>query len=181
MNRLLADLALVCLVAVSLSSCSSVPEPIAQQELNIQADVNAVHDLFRRLDDTATAGDCGEWVPLITDDVLWMVPNQATLVGKDAVRTRLLSLCEQLDMEHISNVQEVEVAREWAFARGIFTFRLTAKAGGATTEETGKFISIFERQVDHSWKISHLIWNNEKPPSQSGTAESVTSIKDGAL
>lgn len=149
---------------------STACQPPAQEAgLLSEEDVTAIQDLFQRFDDTANTGDAENWMTLLADDVLWMVPNQAMLVGKEAVRTRVQPFFEQLDMEHTNTVEEVEGAGEWAFARGTYTFRVTPKAGGETSEEIGKFIYILRRRSDGSWKMARAIWNLDLPLPEEGS------------
>lgn len=134
-----------------------------------EKDVAAIRDLFQRFDDTANAGDAQGWMTLLSDDVLWMVPNQAVLVSKEAVHTRVQPFFDQLDMEHTTTLEEVEGVGEWAFVRGTYSFRTTPKAGGETSEEIGKFIYILGRQSDGSWRIARAIWNLDLPLPQAGS------------
>ena len=96
---------------------------------------------------------------LLTDDVLWMVPGQSTLVGKNAVWSRVGPFFADWRMNHVSDIDEQRVAGDWAFVRGTYLFQVTPKAGGQTTEEAGKFIYLLERDADDNWKVSQAIWN----------------------
>ena len=64
--------------------------------------------------------------------------------------------------------EEIEVAGDWAFSRGTYTFTGTKKAGGKPIQIIGKFIHILKRQPDGSWKLTRDCWNHDKPfPSAS--------------
>lgn len=159
-------LAVCALLALTSTAC----QPPAQLAAGLsEEDVAAIRDLFQRFDDTANTGDAAGWMTLLTDDVLWMVPNQAMLVSKEAVRTRVQPFFDQLDMEHAIRLEEIEGAGEWAFVRGTYGFRTTPKAGGETSEEIGKFIYMLKRQSDGSWKIARAIWNLDTPLPQAGS------------
>ncbi len=170
MRHLLILIGVVCLAFILLPCCAPAPEqqaePVGEEAPTTEADVEAIHGVLQRFDDTTNAGDAENWLTLITDDVLWMVPNQSTLTGKEAVRGRVQPFFDELDMEHVTTVLEVEVAAEWAFARGNYKFRVIPKTGGETSEEIGKFIHILERQSDGSWKITRAIWNQNVPPPE---------------
>jgi len=145
-------------------------QPPAQEAAGLsEEDVAAIQDLFQRYDDAINAGDAENWMTLLADDVLWMAPNQAMLVSKEAVRTRVQPFFDQLDMEHTTTLEEIEGAGEWAFVRGTYTFRVTPKAGGETSEEIGKIICILGRQSDGSWKVARAIWNLDLPLPEMGT------------
>jgi hypothetical protein len=101
----------VLLAALALALASAACQPPAQEAGPLsEADVAAIHESFQRYDEAVTAGDAESWMTLLTDDVLWMVPNQATLVSKEAVRTRVQPFFDQLDMEHTTTLEEIEGA-----------------------------------------------------------------------
>jgi len=65
---------------------------------------------------------------------------------------------------HLSFVfDELNVAGDWAFARGPFELRLTPKPGGEPVVDRGKFIDVFRRQGDGSWRFARVIFNRNRP------------------
>lgn len=88
----------VCLSFMFLPACAphaeQQAEPVAEEASSTEADVEATYGLFKQIDDTATSGNCAALIPLFTDDIVYMVPNQVTLTSKEALRTRLVSACE---------------------------------------------------------------------------------------
>jgi ketosteroid isomerase-like protein len=62
------------------------------------------------------------------------------------------------------DIDEVELAGDdWAFERGTYTIALTPKAGGTPIRDTGKYLTIYRRQADHSWLMARDIWNSNNP------------------
>ncbi len=160
-QRIVAGLGLATIALLSACTERTERPPIAGPQS--EADITAIRDLFDRYDSTATAGLAEEWMSLFSDDIIWMVPNQAALVGKEAVWGRVRPLFSDLNMEHVSGVDEVRVAGDWAYVLGTYTFRVTPKAGGETTEEVGKLLYILGRQADSSWRITRAVWNANHP------------------
>jgi uncharacterized protein (TIGR02246 family) len=153
----------VVLVALTLLSCAQQTMPVAEETASTEADVDAIRDFYQRYDATVTAGDREDWMELLANDIVWMVPEQEALVGEDAVRTRVDPMFNDLDMGHITSLEEIEVCDKWAYALGKYTFSATPKAGGETSEEIGKFMAVLNRQSDGSWKMSRNIWNPNHP------------------
>ncbi len=162
MKKLLMILPLVFLLCFTFG-CRQGEEVTEEPVVDVEADIAAIRGLFEQFDSTATAGLAEEWMSLLSDDVIWMVPNQAALVGKDAVLGRVGPFFSNLNMEHVTGVDEVRVAGDWAYVRGTYSFGVTPKAGGDTTEEVGKIVYILGRQADNSWKITRAIWNANHP------------------
>ena len=150
---------------LSLAGCTRGLKSTSTSDAQEQADQDAIRQLFQQFDSTATAGQENEWMSLLTDDVLWMVPEQSSLVGKQAVHGRVAPFFAELKMRHATILDEVRVAGSLAFVRGTYKFEVTSKAGGATTDEAGKFVYLLERQPGNSWKIARGIWNTNHEKS----------------
>jgi len=61
--------------------------------------------------------------------------------------------------------EEVQPAgAEWAFERGTYTITLTPKTGGDPIRDVGKYITLYQRQADGSWRMARDIWNSNNPP-----------------
>lgn len=164
-QRILTSLGL--LAVALLPACAEGTEHSPSAGPESETDIAVIRGLFQRYDSTATVGQAEEWMSLLSDDIIWMVPNQPALVGKDAVWGRVGPFFADLNMEHVGAVDEVRVAGDWAYVRGTYTFRVTPKAGGETTEEVGKIVYILGRQTDNSWRITRAIWNANHPaPAQ---------------
>jgi uncharacterized protein (TIGR02246 family) len=109
------------------------------------------------------AGDADAWVDCFTDDGVQMPPHFATNAGKSAVRGWSQGFLNLFDCWFSLSVDEVRVAADWAFERGRYTITLTPKAGGGPVDDSGKYITVYQRQSDGSWKIARDIWNSDQP------------------
>jgi ketosteroid isomerase-like protein len=56
------------------------------------------------------------------------------------------------------------VAGDWAFRRAAATWVLKPRAGGPAVNESGKFLIIYRRLPDGSWRIARDIFNRDHPP-----------------
>ena len=66
---------------------------------------------------------------------------------------------------------------DFAFVRGDFSATLTPKAGGEPTLDTGKWMGLWQRQADGSWKIAADIFNSDLPELSLDTPSNAESIK----
>ena len=92
-----------------------------------------------------------------------MEPNQPALIGKEAIRSFFQTHFDQFATKGTDEPVEVEVAGDWAFVRGTYTITQTPKAGGEPIEDSGKWLAIYKRQPDGSWKCYCDIWNSDRP------------------
>jgi len=92
-----------------------------------------------------------------------MPPHFSANVGKQAIRAWSGGFLDLFGCQFSLAVDEVRVAAHWAFERGRYTITLAPKAGGPSMDEAGKYITIYQRQADGSWKMARDIWNSDAP------------------
>ena len=104
------------------------------------------------------------WISLWADDGIQMPPDTPARKGKEKIReaNQLLLDLYHWDIAAI-NVEETHVAGDWAFSRGNYTWAWTPKDGSEKMAGTGKFLTIFQRQDDGSWKIARDCFNGNGP------------------
>jgi uncharacterized protein (TIGR02246 family) len=127
----------------------------------VQNDVRELREILRRLEAAENAGDAGYFFEMMADDAVIMVPDYPVQEGKAAcaafVRDTLAFQLEEFD-RHITYVSaEVQVIGDMAFDRGTFSFTVCPRGGGQTTEERGKYLWIYSRARDRSWRIARAI------------------------
>jgi ketosteroid isomerase-like protein len=125
-----------------------------------EADLEAINLLQKRVDAAIIAGDTESYVALIADDAVLMPPAAPPVIGKDAIRSWNEQMSRQFRFQAYNPVDdEVVVAGKWAFRRATADWILAPVAGGELIRDSGKFIIIYERQTDGSWRVARDIWN----------------------
>jgi len=135
---------------------------------SVEADIAAIKECGNLYALALETGDLELWLSLHTDDVAKMGPDAPAVFGNEALRAKMEPAFDNFTFEMTINTEEVQVAGDLAFARGIYTLSMTPKAGGETISAMpdGKFLTIWKRQADGSWKASHDCYNSNLPPAQ---------------
>ena len=127
------------------------------------ADVRAIEDILRRIETAENAGNASEIADMLAEDAVIMVPNRAVQEGRAAcakfVADVIAGLLEQFDRRIVYTSAEVRVIGDCGFDRGSFTFTVAPRSGGETSRETGKYLFLYTRAADGSWKIARAIVN----------------------
>ncbi len=147
----------VVLALLTLISSVCAPRP------NTEADERAVRALVEQEVAAANKGDVDVLVSLWTEDAVRMQPNGPAVIGKEALEAQYRSIFEYVTLEYAVVLEEVVVAGEWGFGRGTYTVTATPRAGGEPSEDRGKFIDIYRRLPDGTWKYARHIWNSDQP------------------
>jgi ketosteroid isomerase-like protein len=132
---------------------------------HVEADKEAIKVLIDHFFKAHETGDLDGLMATFSDGAIFM-PDDAATIDKNAARDRFAPMFEYFDMEVSPSVDEIEVSGNLGFARCSYVMNATSKAEGKTTLYDDKFIFILKRQKDHSWRSSHFIWNDNKPPQK---------------
>ena len=107
------------------------------------------------------AGDAAAWAAQFADDGLQMPPNGPANMGKPMIASWCHAMLSQFRVKFGLSVKEVHVLGEWAFESGGYTISLSQSAGGPSMQDSGKYITIYKKQPDQTWRMARDIWNSD--------------------
>ena len=152
----------VIVVAPFTAACS------AATPSELTADRRAVAEVSALFQAAENAGDVDQMRALFADDLVMMGPNAPSVMGADRVTAGMSAFHAAFEVQVEYQNQEIEVFGDWAFDRGTYRFTLTPKAGGTPIHETGKYLWLYRRQADGSWKQARVMWSSSDPPPSGG-------------
>jgi ketosteroid isomerase-like protein len=109
-------------------------------------------------------GDIAVLLRDLEDAVVYMPPADMTLIGKKDVEAwwrEYFEFFTVLDFETTERV--LEAVGDCAIERVAFSLKLIATNGGTPIYDDGRFLTVWRRQPDGTWKIWQRIWNSLKP------------------
>ncbi|MFQ5889195.1 MAG: YybH family protein [Gemmatimonadota bacterium] len=125
-----------------------------------EADVEAISALLERWDGALDDRDVEGLLSLYAGDPVAMPPNEPALIGAEAIRSWLQAFFEQGVLEADLWTDEIQVAGDLAYGWGTYGLTVTPGAGQPLTD-SGKWVAIFQRQPDGSWKAARNMWNSD--------------------
>jgi len=110
-------------------------------------------------------GDAADVASHYTDDAVVMAPNMPAWQGRAGIAQGLTGFLAQFSVLAARLVtQDVIITGYYAIERGAYAWTLHPKVGtGADIVDAGKYLTVWERQPDGSWKISRDINNSDRP------------------
>lgn len=151
---------IACVLVILLSGCAP--------KVDAPADVQAIKDANTAWDEAWTAGDADALASLYADNAVVMAPNRpARVPGKDALRASSKKYFAQFKDENRSVLKGARVSGDLAVAWGTQETKTTAKAGGNPVQDKTKWITVYQRQLDKSWKIVWEMYNSDLPAPDS--------------
>jgi uncharacterized protein (TIGR02246 family) len=113
--------------------------------------VEEIYDIYSSM---SMKKDVDGWIALWDEEGVKMVPNLPPIYGKAAIREYKHKKSQSPDdMEVNIKVENAQVAGDFGFAHGTAFVSRTPKGGGAVKSREAKFLTIFKKQTDGSWKI----------------------------
>jgi uncharacterized protein (TIGR02246 family) len=170
--HLCAFAAVAMLVAVG---CQSTPGPAAKKDT--AADKAAINALRDKVTAAFNSNDAAAVAACYTDDAVMMNPNEASAEGKTAIQASYQATFQQGASKIALTPRETEMAGDWAFETGSASITITPKAvpkkvarkrlakrSGQPVEMTSRYVVVFKKQADGSWKVHLDIGNSATTP-----------------
>jgi ketosteroid isomerase-like protein len=92
-----------------------------------------------------------------------MDPNQPASSGTAAIQATLEKGYAQSSEDIRNVIDEVHVAGALAVAKGTFDGKSTSKVTGTAAPVKGKFVTLYRKEADGSWKGVWDIYNSDQP------------------
>ncbi len=108
--------------------------------------------------------DWGAYVSLAyTEDAKVMVPGIPILEGREAIKTAFASMGVIQDEK--LNTVSLEGRGDLAYEQGTYSQTFTPPGALAAVSDKGKYITVWKKQADGTWKAVRDIWNSDLPPA----------------
>jgi ketosteroid isomerase-like protein len=128
-----------------------------------QASVIAVKAADTAWSKAAKAHDLEGVLSYYADDAFVMPPNQELASNKSGVRKAWTDLLVKgTTVEWTPGVAESAGSGEMVYVEGFYTAKIAA-GKGKTTLDRGKYLSIWKKQPDGTWKSVANTWNSDLP------------------
>ncbi|HYV62543.1 MAG TPA: SgcJ/EcaC family oxidoreductase [Bryobacteraceae bacterium] len=154
----LAPLAL----AVLLSGCAQAPPPPPPDTR--AADEKTIRDLETAWVKEFAAKDMDKIVAHYADDGTVLLSNAPTMVGKDAIRAGMKDAVADPKFSLDLKTVKVNVSKDdLAYSQGTYSTSATDPKTKKVMAETGRYVEVYKKQADGSWKIVEDINSPDGP------------------
>jgi ketosteroid isomerase-like protein len=132
-----------------------------------KSDIAKIRTVIRQYVAACNAGDLPAFEKTLDREMIFMPPDARQAKGRKATSAAVKSaLFDPFKLKlGVTKIGPLFVLGSRAFGTGSFTLELTPRSGGNGSKSAGKYIHAFRKQRDGSWKYTHVIFNNDKPPA----------------
>jgi uncharacterized protein (TIGR02246 family) len=103
--------------------------------------------------DAVNAGDLVRLLTLMSDDVVFLNPGQAPF-GRDEFSANFSAGHQEFRIRCSSELQEVVVVGDVAYARSRDALSVIPRAGGEATQLAGHRMTVYRKQPDGRWLLA---------------------------
>ena len=118
----------------------------AQEELQIRGQIAT----WMR---ATAAGDLDRVLSLVSEDVVFLLPGQPPMRGRDAFAAGFRAALQHVRIEGVSDIKEVRIAGELAFCWSHLSLTITPLLGGTPRLRAGDTLSVFRKEPDGHWRL----------------------------
>ena len=144
-----------------LAGCSQNPAPIVASP---EADVRSLRVAQEAAIEAFASKNADRMVSAYSADASLMFPNSPILRGEDLrAAIKALAADPNFSMQFTTDKAEVAKSGEFGYTRGAYTMTMSDPTTKKPLREKGKYVTIYARQADGSWKMLEDISNADAP------------------
>jgi ketosteroid isomerase-like protein len=142
------------LIIVTLFSLSFVFSGIVVAGAEDDSFRASVEEIFDTYSSANMNKDVESWIALWDEKGIKMAPKSPAIYGKLAIEElKRKKMKAPGDLEMSIKIEDTQIAGDFGFAHGTYFGSVTPEGGGAANSFEGKYLTIFKKQADGSWKI----------------------------
>lgn len=120
----------------------------------MHTDEQAIRQLVETWHRATARGDVPQILPLMSDDVVFLVAGQEPMRGRSNFEKSLQALLRQHRIESSYEIREIEVSGSLAYCWNLLSVTVTPLAGGKAIHRTGNALTILRKQAgDGTWLV----------------------------
>lgn len=148
-------------LVVTVASCTFFAAASrAQEEPTGAASAHEAHAAYQA---AINSNDLDTLLGMLTEDAVFMAPNDKPYAGKEAIRPWLEGYLAAYKTHWDKTVEEFVVAGEWAFERYSYKSTDTPFDGGSAFQDTGWGLLIYHHDADGMWRVARDAWGQDHP------------------
>ena len=149
-------------LALLTVACSTTPAPAPDTRAT---DVQAVKDVEAAWVKDAASKDAEKWASYFTDDGSGLYPGAATLNGKAAIRAAMAPYFADPNFALTFQSTRTVASKggDLVYSEGTYSMTMTDPKTKKPMTDKGKFLTVYAKQADGSWKAVADTFNSDSP------------------
>lgn len=132
-----------------------------------EADINAVTKVLKEYGEFNLAGDAKSWADLHASDVVKMPPGRPAITSRESLyEGKLKKFTKTKVVGWDLEMKEIEIIGDRAYTWGVYKVKVEVLETGGIINVDGKFLTIYKKEPDGRWVITHDCYNSNVSPKK---------------
>ena len=142
------------------------------------SEADPIADSREKFVEAFRAHDIATLVSMHTDDAVWMPMNEPSIYGKNELKEWYEEYIQHFRIVSLTETErEVTVMDGWVVDRWGYMVAIAPVSGGERIRDDGRFLAVWKRLPDGSWKIAQAM-NSSIRPVGSGTSRFLVRMQE---
>ena len=128
------------------------------------ADAQTIKTLNDEWSKAGAAKDSAKFVSYYSADATVMLPNEPILKGMENIKAVAGPMMQDPNFSLTFTTDKVEVSGVLGYTQGAVSVTTTGR-DGKPFQDKGKYLTVWKKQDDGSWKATEDIFNSDLPPA----------------
>jgi uncharacterized protein (TIGR02246 family) len=117
------------------------------------SDEQQIRDLIATWLRVSAEGDINQILPLMTEDVVFLVAGQPPMRGRDAFAASFAGWQGKFRLETSCEIQETQVNGDLAYSWTKLSVTMTPVDGGPPNRRSGNTLTVLRKNAEGKWQI----------------------------
>lgn len=127
------------------------------------ADVRAIEKLESEWVSVIQTKDLDKWILFYAEDGSILIPNAPPVTGRDNIRAMLAPVLRDPNYSYVFRAAKIEASGDLAYSQGVYEATRTDRKTQEPVTDQGKYITVYRRQSDGSWKAIQDMASSDLP------------------
>lgn len=116
-------------------------------------DEQRIRELIAAWMQATAAGDVPQLLNLVDEDVVFIIPGQPLMRGREAYATELRTLFDTHRVEASSDIQEIAISGGLAYCWNYLLVTVTPLQEGVAVRRSGYTLTLFRKKGGEAWLV----------------------------
>ena len=116
-------------------------------------DEQQIRDLITTWLRVSAEGDISQILPLMTEDVVFLVAGQPPMRGREAFAASFAGWQGKFTLETDCEIQEIQVSGNLAYSWTRLSVTMTPVGGGPANPRSGNTLTVLRKNAEDNWQI----------------------------
>lgn len=116
-------------------------------------DKQQIRELIAKWLRLSAEGDISQILPLMTEDVVFLVAGQPPMRGREAFAASFAGWQGKFRLETDCEVQEIQTSGDLAYSWTRLSVTMTPVDGGPANRRSGNTLTVLRKNADGAWQI----------------------------